>query len=302
MLILKGRRRGGDMLAFSPDGRALAARSETGLQLWRDISSGAKPVVVRDITSAGYLRFTPDGTTLYIDGRFSGTIDVASATFTPFPARDGYRLTALTADGESLSVVNLPDSGQNTLVCWPAAKPFIGKPRWRVKLPVHFAGRPLALPGVLILHEEGDGTARRPRRQYRYTIRSATDGKLLSAAPFSEWRSEREAVSACGRWLAAQHTNRVTVWNLNKLTALPATWDSGSKKIFTDLAFHPSGEFLAVTCNDGTVRFHETGTWSLARTFTWNLGKMTGIALSADGALAAAGSDTGKIVVWDVDS
>jgi hypothetical protein len=30
MLIFHGRRRGGDLLAFSPDGRALAARSELG--------------------------------------------------------------------------------------------------------------------------------------------------------------------------------------------------------------------------------------------------------------------------------
>jgi WD40 repeat protein len=78
-------------------------------------------------------------------------------------------------------------------------------------------------------------------------------------------------------------------------------WRNNSRKSFTDLAFHPSGRCLAVTSNDGTVRFYDTTTWQLAETFTWNVGKMVGIAFSPDGALAAAGSDTGQIVIWDVD-
>jgi WD40 repeat protein len=39
----------------------------------------------------------------------------------------------------------------------------------------------------------------------------------------------------------------------------------------------------------------------VARTFTWDIGRMRSIAFSPDGALAAAGGDTGKVVVWDVD-
>jgi hypothetical protein len=33
MIVLNGRRNGGSLLAFAPNGHALAARSETGLQL-----------------------------------------------------------------------------------------------------------------------------------------------------------------------------------------------------------------------------------------------------------------------------
>jgi WD40 repeat protein len=49
------------------------------------------------------------------------------------------------------------------------------------------------------------------------------------------------------------------------------------------------------------VKLYDTSTWEVARTFTWDIGKMRSIAFSRDGALAAAGSDTGKVVVWDVD-
>ena len=43
------------------------------------------------------------------------------------------------------------------------------------------------------------------------------------------------------------------------------------------------------------------GSLAAAKTFTWNIGKMRSIAFSPDGTLAAAGSDSGKVVVWDVD-
>ena len=60
-------------------------------------------------------------------------------------------------------------------------------------------------------------------------------------------------------------------------------------------------EYLAATSNDKTVKFYDTTTWELARTFTWAIGRVRSICFNPDGTLAAAGSDTGKVVVWDVD-
>jgi WD40 repeat protein len=76
---------------------------------------------------------------------------------------------------------------------------------------------------------------------------------------------------------------------------------SPDKKHFTSLAFHPSGRFLAATSNDATVKLYDTSNWSLATTYTWDIGRMRSVAFSPDGLLAAAGSDTGRVVVWDVD-
>ena len=74
-----------------------------------------------------------------------------------------------------------------------------------------------------------------------------------------------------------------------------------TRRHFTDAAFHPGGRFLAATSNDATVKLYDTSTWDVARTFTWQIGRVRSIAFSPDGTLAAAGGDTGQVVVWDVD-
>jgi hypothetical protein len=60
-----------------------------------------------------------------------------------------------------------------------------------------------------------------------------------------------------------------------------------------------------VTSNDGTVRLHDfhagNARWDVARTYDWSIGKLKSVAFNAEGTLAAAGGDTGKVVVWDVD-
>jgi WD40 repeat protein len=91
------------------------------------------------------------------------------------------------------------------------------------------------------------------------------------------------------------------VYNARNLNGKPTFVRPHGRHHFTGVAFHPSGRYLAATSNDATVKLYDTNTWEVARTFTWNIGRMRSIAFSPDGALAAAGSDTGKVVVWDVD-
>jgi WD40 repeat protein len=71
-------------------------------------------------------------------------------------------------------------------------------------------------------------------------------------------------------------------------------------KYFTAVSFHPTHNWLAATSNDETVKFYDTETWGLAKTFAFKIGRMRSIAFSPDGTLAAAGSDTGQVVIWDV--
>jgi len=65
---------------------------------------------------------------------------------------------------------------------------------------------------------------------------------------------------------------------------------------------HGKGAFvLGATSNDKTVKLYDIASGQISQTFTWDIGRMRSVAFSPDGLLAAAGSDTGKVVVWDVD-
>jgi len=107
-------------------------------------------------------------------------------------------------------------------------------------------------------------------------------------------------ISPDGAWLIAQTGPSLYVRETANLNREPRKIRNG-KLHFTALAFHPSGRYLAATSNDQTVKLYDTQSWELSKTFTWDIGRMRSIAFSPDGMLAAAGSDTGKVVVWDVD-
>ena len=102
-------------------------------------------------------------------------------------------------------------------------------------------------------------------------------------------------------WLAARSGRSVLVWDAGNLSVKPRKILNDSPSHFTGIAFHPSGRYLAATSNDETVKLYDTASWQIAKSFTWNVGRLRSVAFSPDGTLAAAGSDTGRVVVWDVD-
>jgi len=104
-----------------------------------------------------------------------------------------------------------------------------------------------------------------------------------------------------GTLLAANCPHALLVWRLAMIEKSPAVIRPITHSTFTSLAFHPSGRYLAATSNDATVKLYDTSNWALATTYTWDVGRMRSVAFSPDGLLAAAGSDTGRVVVWDVD-
>ena len=71
---------------------------------------------------------------------------------------------------------------------------------------------------------------------------------------------------------------------------------------FVSFAFHPNGRTLAVIHGGPTlVKIYDLGTLRLVRKYNWKLGPLGCVAFSPDGVLGAAGSDDGRIVLWDVD-
>jgi WD40 repeat protein len=78
---------------------------------------------------------------------------------------------------------------------------------------------------------------------------------------------------------------------------------AGHKGSVNAVAIHPSRPLAFTGSDDQTVRVWE---WSESRithvaTFDWQIGRVTRLAVSPDGLLAAAAGTSGEIVVWDVD-
>lgn len=140
------------------------------------------------------------------------------------------------------------------------------------------------------------------------------EGRFVQTVTVREWETGRpvappRAASPTGYWVRlAPHGWRLA--GLEGPLLRVVTFDgvgtslgvrNDSRRHFTAVAFHPSGRWLAATSNDATVKLYDTATWQVARSFAWDVGKMRSVAFSPDGTLAAAGSDTGRVVVWDFD-
>lgn len=74
-----------------------------------------------------------------------------------------------------------------------------------------------------------------------------------------------------------------------------------TKKHFRGLAFTPDASRLIAVNHDARVRVYDTATWAETTGYEWNIGRLTAVAVAPDGLRAAAGSDKGQVVVWDLE-
>src|SRR5207244_11325477 len=81
----------------------------------------------------------------------------------------------------------------------------------------------------------------------------------------------------------------------------PVKRENASSKHFTSVAFNHSGARLATTSNDTAATIWDTATWEVQRRYEWQIGRLRTVCFAQDGLRCAAGSDTGQVVVWDLD-
>lgn len=169
--------------------------------------------------------------------------------------------------------------------------------RWKaVNTPRAIAHLTFLADGSLLAHETRSGEA-----TPQFVRLSPDDGSTLREVPCGVQRLDRLAASPDGRFVAGSRDNTVRVWSLAHLHRPPRVLTNDSKKQITDFAFHPGGRYLATVSNDRGVTFWDTDTWQPTRAFDWHEGRMRSLAFAPDGLVAAAGSDTGHVVLFDVD-
>ncbi|HEY1186758.1 MAG TPA: WD40 repeat domain-containing protein [Gemmata sp.] len=304
MLVLElGHKERIESLAFSPDGGSLVTPSATGVHIWRGFASGARPARLPGHGAPRLAQFTHDGRWLFVTSSTVTRIDPTGSGFVDWDVPVRFYTFFDVSPVAGLIVINQNlVAGPNTsrLSCWRIDDPSPAGKVWERNLPFAFYNRPRFLPdGTRFVRLEGGWVRERHRAEYATVIYSTATGEPVhTSAPHASHSSD-VSVSPDGRWFVGLDTNRVHLWPLGPGEVGQIKNDG--RRHFTSAAFHPSGRYLAVTSNDATVKLFDTTNWELARTFTWNIGRMRSVAFSPDGALAAAGSDKGQVIVWDVD-
>lgn len=135
---------------------------------------------------------------------------------------------------------------------------------------------------------------------YQLLVLDADTGDPVGAGGFPYFPEHGPRFRPDGRQLVVPHEMLLVVWDARRL-GKPMLVKNDSRRHFTAAAYHPSGRYLFTTSNDATVTVWDTDAWTRVKRFDWAIGRLRSVAVSPDGLLAAAGSDRGKVVVWDVD-
>jgi WD40 repeat protein len=72
-------------------------------------------------------------------------------------------------------------------------------------------------------------------------------------------------------------------------------------QLFLDASFLGSGQQLATVDGSPMMQVWSANSWDVSREYDWDTGGLTCVAVTADGLAGVCGTDTGKLVVFDVD-
>jgi WD40 repeat protein len=315
---------GGFALAFSPDGRAIAADSGSAITIF-DITNPGHPTQIANLTapqmlSPSYVAFSPDGHTLLGTNGFSadaGDVILWDITDRAHPrllstlrvnhAHDAGLATALSPDGKILATA----STGNAATLWD----------------IQNRTRPRQ---IAVLHGAGHGAVAE--------LSFASDGHSLAASytdhTVSLWNVDNPArpglavnlaghtgtvyslaFSSSEHLLATGGSDATTV--LWKVTAparprrLTSTISTGPGQTLTAVAFGPKskGRLLATVSNgqrltdNGKVILWDIGASGRAAalgTLSGSDHQVSAISMSPDGRIAATANSDGTVVLWQI--
>lgn len=291
-----------DELTFSHDGTGLFAPAlSAGLCHWPSLSSGAKSEMLSlPAKVVRHVAISPDGRTVFAGSDQLATFDLSERTGTllDIPKWAALRF-GVSADSRRLVVAENPEGTRSTrLTLWDTAT--LRSPTRDLSFGSLVHPTPVFTPEgdrFLLLEEQPVGN----RWEFRLVTRSSETGEVVEQSDPLPDDPDQMILSPDGSAVACRTRNMIRIYPAAGGGGKVSVITNDGKQHFTGIAYHPSGRSLAATSNDKTVKLYDVATGQPTKAFTWDIGRTRSIAFSPDGLLAAAGSDTGKVVVWDVD-
>lgn len=141
-------------------------------------------------------------------------------------------------------------------------------------------------------------TNSRRAHEYHVPVQRVFDARTFALLEtVNDWQFGRPPYF-CGHWMATFLSSTIVFRDIRDFSREPVVVKRGQRK-FVALATDPGGRFF-LTASGHRVSVWETNAWKEVKTFAWKAGAITCLSVSPDGLLAAAGSATGKVVVWHV--
>ena len=322
MLTLSiGRKKRLHAVTFSPSGRDLAAvGGDNVLRVWDSYTGDLKHTAPVQETSSGYaLAFLDDHRLLcwevglFLKDLAADPKDPAADPPKPIDPRNPLAVKmARSPDGRYLAQVEKTEStewAREGLVVYDTTTwAMLPEPEDGINTTEGVAfspdGRLLATAHMVRVGEQLKSfgmIGHHPVAEYDYVVRLREFPSCRVVRTIGGWQQGVRflAFSPDGSTLVGTAGPRLRVWDLaaDREVAL----QKRGTRHFQGLAFTADGRRLLTVSNDETVRVWDARSWGEVTTINWTIGGLINLAMSPDGVRAAAGSDAGKVVVWDLD-
>lgn len=289
-------------IAFAPDGGAVAVLAlRHAPQLW-DIPATGSPVALTDSKPyrASGFSFAPDARAaswVYGNTRSEFARDTNETRLAPL----------LSEPNEFLLTQHVTASGRVVARTRNATRRFSVRALdpdgaggwrevWHVGPAEHLRGTELAVAaGRVFAVEEGAWEA--PNSQL--VARDLGTGAELARVQVPTRYLAAPVATPDGSRLIGYWGSSLYFWDFGAPKMAKAR--TGTLRHYRSIAIHPDGRHLLAGNNDTTARVIDTHTWRVVKQFTWKVGRLTAVAVSPDGTLAAAGGEKGQVVLWDLE-